>query len=457
MIKPLLDTAVPVSGPDETLADTGIAAVSELKSAPSAEELLSTVEPGSPAQMWQALHELRLRQIELEVQNEELRRAQMVTEAARARYRELYDLAPVGDLVVDDSGSIVEANRCAAALLGAAEQQALLGQPLAQFILRDDQDHLHVMKRRAIGSHDPQSCELRMLRIDQAVVPVQMTATAQAGSGGSQLRVLLRECDAATPVFASAPASACAMPQQLTREPLRRTCFNCGLRHSCLPAGLDPHDLSLLDRHIESPRALAAGQMLAHSNDRMRSIYVVRSGALKSTVIHANGERQIIGLYLPGELVCPAALNQRRYRCDVQALQRTQLCAVPWERLNELTQRLPALQAQLLHLLTREMVYDHDHMIAMGKHSALPRVVQFLCGLSNRQLRQRLDPNDLQLPMTRADIGNFLNLAEETVCRVLLRLQRDGLLGISGKRVRILDHDRLFALCEESDERSPRA
>ncbi len=117
-----------------------------------------------------------------------------------------------------------------------------------------------------------------------------------------------------------------------------------------------------------------------------------------------------------------------------------------------MAERLPRLQAQLLHLVTREMVYDHDHLIAMGKHSALPRVVQFLCGLSNRQLRQRLDPNDLKLPMTRADIGSFLNLAEETVCRVLLRLQRDGVLGISGKRVRILDHDRLVALCEEPEK-----
>jgi CRP/FNR family transcriptional regulator len=453
MIKSMVDTAALIPSSGEAIGHAGMPAISELGSAPSAAELLSMVEPSSPAQMWQALHELRLRQIELEVQNEELRRAQMAAEVARAHYRELYDLAPAGYLVVDDDGRIVEVNRCAAALLGAAEQQALLNQPLTQFVLRDDQDHLYLLKKRVNGSSDPQTCELRMLRADQAVVPVELTATAQAGHGGSQLRVLLRERGAATAAFATAAPGACAMPLQPMREPSHRTCVHCGLRHSCLPAGLDPSELALLDRHIESPRALAAGQILAHSNDRMRSIYVVRSGALKSTVIHANGERQVIGLYLPGELVCPAALNQRRYRCDIEALQRSQLCAVPWERLSELTQRLPALQAQLLHLLTREMVYDHDHLIAMGKHSALPRVVQFLCGLSNRQLRQRLDPNDLLLPMTRADIGNFLNLAEETVCRVLLRLQRDGVLGIGGKRVRILDHDRLFALCEEPDQR----
>ncbi len=452
MIKSIADTAALVSSSGEAIRDTGMPAISELSSAHSAAEVLSTVEPGSPAQMWQALHELRLRQIELEVQNEELRRAQLATEVARAHYRELYDLAPAGYLVVDGDGSIVEANRCAAALLGAAEQQSLLKQPLTKFILRDDQDHLYLLKRRAIGSSDPQTCELRMLRVDQTVVPVQLTASVQAGNGGSQLRVLMREHETATAVFATAPTSAGAMPLKPRPELSRRSCVHCGLRHSCVPAGLDSRELALLDRHIESPRALATGQILVHSNDRMRNIYLVRSGALKSTVIHANGERQLIALYLPGELVCPAALYQRHYRCEVQALQPSQLCSVPWERLNELAQHLPALQAQLLHLLTREMVHDHDHLIAMGKHSALPRrVVQFLCGLSNRQLRQRLDPNDLQLPMTRADIGNFLNLAEETVCRVLLRLQRDGLLDISGKRVRILDHDRLFGLCEEAD------
>ena len=449
MIKRLVEKLPPGVDPDAACRDTGLSE----NSAQSAADLLSTVEPTSPAQMWQALHELRLRQIELEVQNEELRRAQLAAEVARAHYRELYDLAPAGYLVVEDDGRIVEVNRCAAALLGAAEQQALLNQPLTQFILHEDQDHLHRLKRRAVGSSDPQTCELRMLRFDQTVAPVELTATAQGGGDGTQLRVLLREREGATADCATAPVSTGATPLQAMRAPSRRTCVHCGLRHSCLPAGLGPHELALLDQQIESSRPLAAGQVLVHSNDRMRNIYVVRSGALKSTVIHANGERQIIGLYLPGELICPAALNQRRYRCEVEALQRTQLCAIPWERLNELTQRLPALQAQLLHLLTREMVYDHDHLIAMGKHSALPRVVQFLCGLSNRQLRQRLDPDDLKLPMTRADVGNFLNLAEETVCRALLRLQRDGLLEISGKRVRILDHERLFALCEEDDAR----
>ncbi len=321
MIKPALDKVPLVSDPDAAFGDTGMPALGELSSAQSAAELLSTVESTSPAQMWQALHELRLHQIELEVQNEELRRAQIATEVARAHYRELYDLAPAGYLVVDDNGSIVEANRRAAALLGAAEQQALLGQALTQFILHDDQDQLYLLKKRAIGGREPQTCVLRMLRGDRSVVPVHLTATAHAGNGGSQLRVLLTESEGATGVVAAGPGSASTMPLQLMREASRRTCVHCGLRHCCLPAGLDPGELALLDRHIESPRALAAGQILVQSNDRMRNIYLVRSGALKSSIIHANGERQIIGLYLPGELVCPAALNKGRYRCEVDALQ----------------------------------------------------------------------------------------------------------------------------------------
>lgn len=439
-----------------------LATLAPIAAGTSTEHLLAAVEPTSAEQMWQAVHELRLRQIELEVQNEELRRAQIASEAARTHYRELFETAPVGYLVLGDNGTtIIEANRCAAQLLGLEDRQHLLRQPLTRYVLREDQDRLYLLKRRAQNDGTPQTCVLHMRRPDQAVLHVQMTAAHHAESGQVQLRVVFREFDPAQAVdHAIASVTSAAADDTLRGAPIdatRRSCVRCGLRASCLPGGLSPPEIELLDRHIESPRPLAVGQILARSNDPVRAIYLVRGGALKSTIIHANGDRQIVGLYLPGELICPSALYQRHYRCEVEALQRSQLCALPCERMRELAEQVPALQAQFLHLLTREAVHDHDHLIAMGRHSARHRTVQFLCSLAKRRLRQHLDPNEILLPMTRADIGNFLNLAEETVCRVLARLQSEGILNLSGKRVQILDHPALTQLCEEPDERAGRA
>ena len=93
-----------------------------------------------------ALHELRVHQIELEMQNEELRRVQAELETARARYFDLYDLAPVGYCTVDERGMIVQSNLAAATLLGVSRAQAVL-KPIGSFIFRDDQDSYYLHRK----------------------------------------------------------------------------------------------------------------------------------------------------------------------------------------------------------------------------------------------------------------------------------------------------------------------
>jgi PAS domain-containing protein len=97
------------------------------------------LESRSPEGIRQTLHELRVHQIELEMQNEELRRAQAELEAARARYFDLYDLAPVGYCTLSEQGLILETNLTAATLLGVA-RGALVQQPISRFIFPEDQD-----------------------------------------------------------------------------------------------------------------------------------------------------------------------------------------------------------------------------------------------------------------------------------------------------------------------------
>jgi len=108
------------------------------------------------------LHELQTHQIELETQNEKLRRTQSELEASRARYFDLYELAPVGFLVVSQQGLIVESNITAARLLGAARND-LTGKPLVHFIFRDDQDVFYLHHKQLFEKGAPQECELRLL------------------------------------------------------------------------------------------------------------------------------------------------------------------------------------------------------------------------------------------------------------------------------------------------------
>ena len=129
------------------------------------------------------LHDLQVHQIELELQNEELRRAQGALEASRARYFDLYDLAPVGYLTVDANGVIVEANLTAATLLGVA-RGALARQPLSRFIVGDDADRYYLRRKQLFGTGAPQGFELRLSRKDGAPFAAWLEATVAPDDDG---------------------------------------------------------------------------------------------------------------------------------------------------------------------------------------------------------------------------------------------------------------------------------
>jgi diguanylate cyclase (GGDEF)-like protein/PAS domain S-box-containing protein len=130
-----------------------------------AEERLSRLAADSPesADIATVVHELRVHQIELEMQNEELRRAQLELEASREKYFDLFDLAPVGYLTLSDKSIVRDANLTATRLLG-VERQQLVKKPFTAFIFAPDQDVCYRHQRKLEQTGEPQTCELRLQR-----------------------------------------------------------------------------------------------------------------------------------------------------------------------------------------------------------------------------------------------------------------------------------------------------
>ncbi len=126
------------------------------------------------------LHELRVHQIELEMQNEELRRAQAELDAARARYFDLYDLAPVGYITITEPGMILEANLTAATLLG-SPRGTLARNPISHFILKEDQDSYYLHRKQLFETGKPQAWELRMVKKDGTIFWAHLQATVAEG------------------------------------------------------------------------------------------------------------------------------------------------------------------------------------------------------------------------------------------------------------------------------------
>ncbi len=146
----------------------------------------SNLDELSPEDVQRLLRELRVHQIELEMQNDELRRAQQELEASRDRYADLYDDSPVGYLTLSEQGVILEANLTLATLLGVARSD-LIEQALTRFIAGEDQDIYYLHRQQLFETREPQVCELRMVRKDGVQFWARIEATvAQACTEHSQ-------------------------------------------------------------------------------------------------------------------------------------------------------------------------------------------------------------------------------------------------------------------------------
>lgn len=232
-------------------------------------------------------------------------------------------------------------------------------------------------------------------------------------------------------------------PQVVKLESVRTACKQCSLMRLCLPMHVGNDGLQRLDRIIQRRRPVRRGDHLFHAGDRFEAVYAVRSGALKTYTATEDGQEQVTGFHLPGELVAMDAIGPGTHPTSAKALETTSVCEIPFARLEELANRIPDLQHHLFRLLSNEIHSDHEMLLTLGKMPAEARLAAFLLNLSARFRQRGYSPTEFLLPMSRNDIGNYLGLAVETVSRLFTRFQEEGVLSVDRRDILIPDLDRL--------------
>ena len=243
------------------------------------------------------------------------------------------------------------------------------------------------------------------------------------------------------------------MPERkvIPLDQIKVACKNCSLAALCLPMGLTPEDVERLDHIVKRGRPMHRGDHLFEAGTRLHNLYVVKTGSVKTYCPSTDGGEQVLGFHLPGELIGLEAIQDGVHRCSAKVLETSAICEVPFERLEELSSRIPSLQHQLLRLLSKEIGRDSEMLLLLGKKSAEERLAAFLLSLSQRYRQRGLSPTDFFLSMSRHEIGNYLGLAVETVSRLFTRFQEEGLLEVSRKHVQLRDLDGLRKLLGEQD------
>jgi CRP/FNR family transcriptional regulator, anaerobic regulatory protein len=201
--------------------------------------------------------------------------------------------------------------------------------------------------------------------------------------------------------------------------------------------GLAPDDVERLDEIVRRTRPLHRGDFLFRDGDRFRSLYVVKTGSVKTFAPSPEGGEQVLGFHLPGEVIGLDAIDKDIHACSAKVLETSAICELPFTRLEELTATIPSLQHQMYRLLSKEIGHDTDMLLLLGKKNAEERLAAFLLSLSKRLHKRGLSATDFYLSMSRHEIGNYLGLAVETVSRLFTRFQDDGLMHVDRKHIQL--------------------
>ncbi|VUD68927.1 Transcriptional activator protein Anr [Thalassocella blandensis] len=228
-------------------------------------------------------------------------------------------------------------------------------------------------------------------------------------------------------------------------------CSDCRLAAICLPISLELEDINKLDNIIQRGRPVHKGDRVYHAGEEFKSVYAIRSGAVKTVRNTKEGEEQITGFYLPGEILGMDGLATNNHTNAAIALETSAICEIPFTRLEELSAKLPNLQRRFFQLMSKEITQDQELITLLSKNSADQRIVSLLLSISSRNAQRGLSNVDFFLPMSRSDIGNYLGLTIETVSRVFSRLHKQNIITLDKKHVLINDMDELRRIVTTPD------
>ena len=250
--------------------------------------------------------------------------------------------------------------------------------------------------------------------------------------------------DRSAQVVSSQPLS--ALGAKLDKHFIKIACSNCNMRELCMPIGLDADELTRVDELVTKRPFVKRGSALFRAGDKFTTLYAIRSGFLKTCITSEDGRAQVTGFQMAGEIVGLDGIATDLHTCDAIALEDTEVCALPFDRIEEIAREVKALQHHIHKIMSREIVREHGVMLLLGNMRAEERLAAFLLNLVQRLHARGFSSSDLVLRMTREEIGSYLGLTLETVSRTFSKFSDDGIITVNQRQVHIQDADALKRL-----------
>lgn len=223
-------------------------------------------------------------------------------------------------------------------------------------------------------------------------------------------------------------------------------CGACPVRGLTICAALDPEELRRLADIVQTVR-VEAGHTIFAEGDTADALYNVTSGTVKLYKLLPDGRRQITGFLVTGDFL-GLAVNES-YAYTAETVTSCSVCRFPRRKIDALMEEFPKMQRRLFSMASNELAAAQDQMLLLGRKTAKEKICSFLLMLSQRAARRGHKENPVYVPMSRADIADYLGLTTETVSRTFTQLKTGGAISLlEGNKIMITDMDALYDMAE---------
>jgi len=200
---------------------------------------------------------------------------------------------------------------------------------------------------------------------------------------------------------------------------------------------LTHEELEVFEQAISRKKPLRKSEYLYRAGEEMTSLFTVKTGAFKANIDSADGQENIVGFFLPGELMGIDGIATGEYQCDMIALGDAHVCQLSYPEFQRISNQFPVLREEILSVSSNNMTMAQKMLFYIGKRPVEERLSMFLIGLSQRYGARGLSDLRFQLSMSRHDIANYLGMAPETISRQFKKMQDQGLILIDNRDITI--------------------
>jgi CRP/FNR family transcriptional regulator len=224
---------------------------------------------------------------------------------------------------------------------------------------------------------------------------------------------------------------------------LKVACSSCNLKELCMPLGLTPDELNRVDDVVAARRKVKRGTTLFRTGEKFTSLFAIRTGFFKTSVVSEDGKDQVTGFQMAGEIIGLDGIVNDHHTCEAVALEDAEVCVMPFDRVEELSREVVSLQRHIHKIMSREIVREHGVMLLLGSMRAEERLAAFLLNLVQRLNARGFSQTELVLRMTREEIGSYLGLKLETVSRTFSKFVEEGIVEVKQRHIRIVNAEML--------------